>query len=281
MTSQRQNNDAAFCDRIPLHQTNLIQPHGVLVVADKIDLSVIQISTNASLLFELEPKQLINKPLNELIDEKSFHDLKQKSGDSYFKYSQLFTLLVRKNDRYKKHLSLIHEKDGFLLIEIDLKNVTDNLNNDFISFYQQIQHFMSAINLTSSVKEVAAIAAKEIKALSGFDKVMIYSFDEEWNGTVIAEEMEPGMESYLGLKFPATDIPKQARDLYLRNPYRTIPNRDYKAIPLIPELNTITNDLTNLADCKLRSVINVHREYLKNMNVRASMSTRIIHKEQL
>lgn len=110
---------------------------------------------------------------------------------------------------------------------------------------------------------------------------MIYSFDEKWNGLVLAEAMENGMESYLGLKFPASDVPKQARDLYLRNPYRLIPDRKYKKVALIPELNPLTKGPTNLTDVKSRSVLDVHLEYLGNMNVEASMSTRIIHNESL
>ncbi len=176
---------------------------------------------------------------------------------------------------------MVHEKDECIIIEIEFKNLIQVKEYKFTSVFQQLQLVMSAINVANSIKEIASIAASQIKAITGFDKVMIYSFDEEWNGTVIGEEMNEGMDNYLGLKFPASDVPKQVRDLYLKTPYRIIPNREYVPSRLIPEINPVTGNETNLSDCRLRSVIPVHLEYLKNMNVMASMSTRIIQKEKL
>ena len=147
--------------------------------------------------------------------------------------------------------------------------------------YQRFQEAAAGINQSTSIQELATIACQEIKHVSGFDKVMIYAFDEKWNGLVIGEAMEDGMESYIGLKFPASDVPKQARDLYLKNSYRIIPDRKYKKVSLIPELNPAINAPTNLTDVKSRSVVDVHLEYLANMRVEASMSTRIIHNELL
>jgi light-regulated signal transduction histidine kinase (bacteriophytochrome) len=135
---------------------------------------------------------------------------------------------------------------------------------------------MERISRAETVQQLCRIAAEEIKALSGFDKVMIYQFDKDWNGEVIAEVMEPGMDAYMGLKFPASDIPKPARDMYTTNPYRFIPNREYQPVHLYPLLNPITHSFTNLIASELRSVAGVHLEYLKNMEVTASMSTRIL-----
>jgi light-regulated signal transduction histidine kinase (bacteriophytochrome) len=110
---------------------------------------------------------------------------------------------------------------------------------------------------------------------------MIYRFDSDWNGEVIAEEAEEGMELYMGLKFPASDIPKQARELYKVNPYRLIPNVEYSPIRLYPILNPLSNTFTNLSNSNLRSVAAVHLEYLRNMRVTASMSTRILKNGEL
>jgi chemotaxis family two-component system sensor kinase Cph1 len=110
---------------------------------------------------------------------------------------------------------------------------------------------------------------------------MLYKFDEQWNGTVIAEAREEDMVPYLNLRFPASDVPKQARELYFSNPYRIIPDVNYKPATLIPIVNPITYNFTDLSDCILRSVPNVHIEYLNNMNVGASMSTPIIKNNKL
>jgi light-regulated signal transduction histidine kinase (bacteriophytochrome) len=110
---------------------------------------------------------------------------------------------------------------------------------------------------------------------------MIYRFDKEWNGTVIAEDMETEMESYYGFTFPASDIPRQARELYLRNPYRFIPDRNYQPVKLYPVINPTTQSFIDLSDCNVRGVVSVHLEYLANMGVTASMSTRILNNDQL
>jgi light-regulated signal transduction histidine kinase (bacteriophytochrome) len=110
---------------------------------------------------------------------------------------------------------------------------------------------------------------------------MIYQFDKDWNGTVLAEAKEADMEPYLHLHFPASDVPKQARDLYFKNPYRLIPDRSFTPARLIPVLNPVLRAFIDLSDCSLRSVPPVHTEYLKNMQVMASMSTPIIIDNQL
>jgi light-regulated signal transduction histidine kinase (bacteriophytochrome) len=278
MSQKHQDMDATFCGRIPLHQTNLIQPQGVLLVIDEQNWTVIQASANATDILNCSIENILNISVEEIFDAVTVANIKLNKGSYNFSNPVELTL---KNTTGTSFFSVVHEKYDCLLIEIEIPDYTSSTQSSFNHFFGQVQNIMSAINSCTSVTEVAAVAAKHIKHISGFDKVMIYSFDEQWIGTVIAEEMEPGMDSYLGLRFPSSDIPKQARELYLKNPYRLIPNRAYKAVPLIPELNPLTNAPTDMSDCKFRSVVSVHLEYLKNMNVTASMSTRIIHKERL
>ena len=272
--------EASFCNQIPLHQTSLIQPHGILIVADITDLSLVQVSENVHLLFDEPAGSILGRPLRQFLDDACFAELQQKISQRQFEVSMPFMLTFRYGNKTWSGLSIIHEKDGALLIELQTGE-SNRRENFFEIFFARVQQFISAINQLPTVDEVVKVAAKEIRDLSGFDKVMIYSFDEEWNGLVIAEEMEAGMDSYLGLKFPPTDIPRQARELYLKNPYRIIPNREYEPVPLVPAINPLTSQPTDLSDCKFRSVLPVHLEYLKNMKVSASMSTRIIHRERL
>jgi|GEM_PF-399868 len=268
-----------FCDRQPLHLTGQIQPHGVILVVSKRDFKIVQVSENTGILFGIEPRDMLNHSLKTFVSQQSFLEINQKTKINIVNIS--LAISFKTINKYSTYLSMLHEKDECMVIEMEFKNVIQAKEYKFTSVFQQLQLVMSAINAAKSIEEVAAIAAKEIKVITEFDKVMIYSFDEEWNGTVIGEEMNEGMENYLGLKFPASDVPKQARDLYLKSPYRIIPNREYVPSKLIPEINPLTGNVTDLSDCRLRSVIPVHLEYLKNMNVMASMSTRIIHREKL
>jgi len=276
MNEKHQYNEASFCGTLPIHYINSIQPQGILVIADVENLNVLQLSENASKLFGNTAAELVGISLSNIFNIASFDYLDDNRRN--FKIALPVYLTSAEGRRLA---SIIHEKDGALYIELEHPDYFENSGSDINYFFQDVQHLMSVINNCNSVNEVAAVAAREIKALSGFDKVMIYSFDDEWVGTVIAEEMKEGMDSYMGLRFPSTDIPKIARDLYLKNPYRIIPDRNYQPVKLIPETNPITHKPADLSDCKFRGVMGVHLEYLKNMNVVASMSTRIIHKEKL
>lgn len=181
----------------------------------------------------------------------------------------------------KRFLALAEQQESYYILEIDKKPYNDEEEQTFISVYQDIKMAMAAIEACVTTEETSRVVAREIKKLSGFDKVMVYRFDNDWNGDVLAEEAEPGMESYLGLKFPASDIPKLARELYKKSPFRLISNIDYEGVRLFPIINPLTTAFTDLSGTNLRSVAGVHLEYLRNMNVKASMSTRILKDGEL
>ena len=179
------------------------------------------------------------------------------------------------------HLATVKLQESFLVLEVEKESRRTQADDSFINIYQDLKYIMTAIEETYTVEQTCLIAIRELKKISGFVKVMVYQFDDDWNGDVIAEEMEAGMESYLGLKFPASDIPRQARELYRKISYRIIPNVEYEPVRLYPVINPVSNGFTDLSDSNLRSVAAVHLEYLRNMKVAASMSTRVLFNGQL
>lgn len=279
MPSSQINFEATVCGRLPLNQTNLIQPHGVLLLISKTDYSILQVSENISSLLIAEPAAIINQPLESFIDEVSYKEFRNKITGLIT--GKIALDLHFKNVNESTCLASVLVSEAYCLIEIELEEFISKKENPFVDVFQNLKRITALINSCVTLQEVCAASAKEIKSYSGFDKVMIYSFDKDWNGTVIAEEKEEGMDSYMGLKFPSSDIPKPARDMYLKNPYRLIPNRDYAPVRLYPSLNPATNTFTNLSETDLRSVAGVHLEYLKNMKVMASMSIRIISNGKL
>lgn len=280
MLNNHPNFDATFCGKLPLHQTNLIQPHGVLILVDKKENRIIQTSENIHKLTALSAAETINKSLADIVDEKSINLFNDKRNKGISGKLPL-TFVFKSSSHTTPAHTILQEAEAYYMLEVELPEFIPASHNTFINVFQKVKGVMSLISAATSINEVCTIAAKELKALSGFDKVMVYHFDDDWNGSVLAEEKEPGMDTYMGLKFPASDIPKPARELYLKNPYRIIPNKDYEPEKLYPVFNPITNTFTNLSDCDLRSVAQVHLEYLKNMGVTASMSTRITHNESL
>lgn len=269
------NYDSEICGSIPIHQINLIQPYGALIVVQEASLEVLQVSENVTEAFGLPFEEVVGMKLDELVSKEAIHDLKLKLNSAKEE-----TIPATWNINGRAILALVHRRGAQLLVEIDLVR-ENNRESSFVEVYQDIRYAMSLVQSASSIKEVAETTARELKRISGFDKVMVYSFDKHWNGTVLAEAMEPGMESYLGFTFPASDIPPQARLLYLRSPYRFIPDRDYKPVKLYPIINPGTQSFIDLSSCNVRAVPAVHIEYLKNMNVAASMSTRILSGDKL
>ncbi len=119
------------------------------------------------------------------------------------------------------------------------------------------------------------------RKMFGYNRVMIYKFDEEWNGEVIAESKEEDMASWLGLHYPATDIPAQSRQLFLKHRVRIITDVDYVPVPITPEISSETGAPLDISRSGLRAVSPIHIEYLKNMGVGASLSAAIVVKGKL
>jgi light-regulated signal transduction histidine kinase (bacteriophytochrome) len=270
--------DAEFCGRVPLNQTNMIQPHGILLVIDRESFKVLQVSENAALLTGIPFTDLPGLPLEQLIGQELVKRIREQvTSQIEGKIPYQFRFIPGPSGL--PFTGLLQVRDDYMLMEVEKPETKENIS--FLDQFQELKYLMTAIESAVSVQEACAIAAHELKKVSGFDKVMIYRFDESWNGEVIAEVKEEAIESYLGLKFPSTDIPRQARDLYKRSPYRLIPNINYEGVRLYPVLNPKSGAFTDLSDTNLRSVAPVHLEYLKNMKVEASMSTRIIKEDQL
>ena len=131
-----------------------------------------------------------------------------------------------------------------------------------------------------NILDVCREAAVHVFALTRFDRVMVYKFDEQGSGEVIAESKRTPIESYLGLHYPASDIPAQARKLYLKNIIRIIADVDAETVPIVPTLDPFGRPL-DMSLCVTRSVSPIHIEYLKNMGVKASMSISIIRDGKL
>ena len=270
--------DSEFCGSLPLHNINMIQDYGYLIVLDHRELSIIQMSENVQDLFGRPVQELVNSSLSEYIEKKDLDRIFTILQKGITEKIPL-TLNLKIEAQIHPYHVLMHVKQDYVILE--LQKTQPDRTRSFTEVYQEIKHISLALEAATSVQEVCAIAVHEIRAISGLDGVLMYKFDKDWNGTVIAEEKDERLESYLGQSFPASDVPKQARALYLKNPYRLIPNRDYLQSKLYPVINPLSHAFIDLSDCNLRSVPAVHLEYMKNMGIKASMSIRVIKDHEL
>ncbi|MBE7176181.1 MAG: GAF domain-containing protein [Mucilaginibacter polytrichastri] len=268
--------DSELCGSLPVHRINLIQPYGYLLVLDRESLHIIQASENIEEISGLKASKLLNLPISQFIPKNDVDALKQVR-DTTREDLPLTAVFTHKN-KSSECTVLVHSADQYLLLEIE-KGMGDD--RSFLDVYQRIRYSMAAINKEDELEKACMAVVRELRDISRYQSVLMYRFDEDWNGTVIAEYNDTQKERYLGLKFPASDIPSQVRKLYLSNPYRYIPNRTYEPVRLYPVINPVDQSLLDLSSCNCRSVASVHLEYMQNMGLEASMSIRVVVNEQL
>ncbi len=270
------NYDSDFCGSLPLHFINLVQPHGFVMVIDRESFNIRQISENVINFLGIAATDLLNLNLSQLVEPEQLEIIRRKTQQWNHEVRIPEQLTFKGKGLEQVYSVVIHPKEAYILLELEPVSPLATGELDFVRIYQETMFMLAAFKTATDVPQLSQVAVTEIKKLSGFDRVMIYRFDTNWNGTVIAEALEPGLQPYLHLCFPASDVPRNARELYLKNPFRLIPNREYTPARLVPVVNPISSNFTDLSDCNLRSVANVHLEYLQNMGVQASMSTPII-----
>ncbi len=140
---------------------------------------------------------------------------------------------------------------------------------------------LAQMEQAQSVPALTRLAAARMKALTGFGRCLVYSFDAHGHGTVLAEQCDPEYASYAGHRFPGSDIPLQARTLYLLNRIRVIPDAIYVPVPLQRIDGAGEAPPLDLSQAHLRSVSPVHLEYMRNMGTLASMSVSIVVRGRL
>jgi light-regulated signal transduction histidine kinase (bacteriophytochrome) len=263
--------DLTICDREPIHIPGSIQPHGVLFSVDPDTLKVVQVAGDTKRLLGVPSGQLLGKSLEAQVAPLSIEHLRaliaQDATGTWAPFK--FEALNRQNG--ERLDASVHVSDGMLIVELELRP-SRRAPNPFGLVKEIILQVQRAPDLSAFLQT----AAEQVRAVTRFDRVMIYQFQADESGAVIAEAKSDELEPYLGLHYPASDIPKQARELYRRSWIRLIPDVNYTPAPLKPEFNPVTGRSLDLSFSQLRSVSHVHLEYLRNMGVAASMSLSII-----
>ncbi|MFC6343521.1 GAF domain-containing protein, partial [Nocardioides hankookensis] len=249
--------DLTTCDREPIHIPGAIQPHGVLLALDE-DTRAVMVSANLADLIGVEPEYAIGRRFADLVGQELATAVDAGAETALLRDVVVDVRRHRSGDR--------------LVVEIEPLSPVGETRQP----YQSTRSAMTRLAQASSVVELASRLALEVRAVLGFDRVMVYRFDEEWNGEVIAEEKRDDLNSFLGLHYPATDIPAQARRLYTVNWTRLIADIDYRPVPLHPVFDADTQAPLDLSHATLRSVSPIHIEYLSHMGVTASMSVSLI-----
>ena len=260
--------DYTSCDKEPIHIPGAVQPHGVLLVAQSRTEPVLQAAGGDSLLGSAV-EAVLGKTLGEVLGARA-EELLGAAAD-----------LIDQEPVYVGSLSLpgadqavdllAHEVGGKLVVELESRPAPMPAAGSILAAGRRAAARIAA---QSTIEASCNAVAREVRALVGYERVMVYRFLNDASGSVIAEARADSAKTYLNHRFPASDIPKQARELYVRNLARVIPDVAYVAQPLLGLAGDET--VLDMSNCLLRSISPIHIQYLKNMGVGASASFSVV-----
>jgi two-component system, chemotaxis family, sensor kinase Cph1 len=265
--------DLTTCDREPIHIPGSIQPHGVLLVFDRHDLSVRRAAGDTQFLLGVPMTNILQVTLHGLLDDRALALVRERLLVAGPNVGMSVVLDAHARSGAMPIDLTLHATGDTAVIEVEPARRTVGERGDPLA---QIKAMLAAVQAADGLEACAAVAAAQVRSATGFARVMVYRFLEDGSGSVIAEDRAADMDSFLGLHFPASDVPHQARELYRRNWLRTIPDVDYVPMPLYPAADPRTVEPFDMTHCMLRSVSPTHREYLRAMGVAASMSISIV-----
>lgn len=259
------------CEHEPIHIPGSIQPHGFLFGLKQDGLSIDFCSQNTV--------NFINTPHSELLG-KSFESVfgaEQKGLFEDYLNHTLLTSPLRLNLCGELFNCTIHASGNCYIVEAE---PIDHAEQPLWNIYDQTSQFLSYMNETHTLKELCQLVADGTREITGYDRVMVYRFDKDYNGEVFAESHDEAFEPFLGLHYPHTDIPVQARELYLKNLLRLIADINYSPVPIFTIDDAHGKNL-DLSHSVLRSTSPIHIQYLQNMGVGATLTISLIHQKKL
>ncbi|PCD02565.1 two-component system sensor histidine kinase/response regulator [Sphingomonas spermidinifaciens] len=260
--------DLGNCDREPIHLLGAVQPFGFLLALSS-DWIVRRASANLAAFLGIDADAALGTSALDLLGEDAVHLLRNRmtllrGPDAV---ERVFGVAAAGDRRFD---FAMHMSGGDIVLEGEPSE--DAGVGDTAS---TIRAMIGRLDGTDSLAAFFREGARQVRALTGFDRVMVYRFDNDGSGTVVAEAVRGGIGSFLDLRYPASDIPKQARALYLRTPFRIIADIEAEPSPVLPILDE-RGEPIDLSLSVLRSVSPIHVEYLANMGVGASLSISII-----
>ena len=270
--------DITNCDRELIHIPGAILPHGAMLVLEPETLEVLQAAGDTLTLLGLAIQGLLGRSAATLFRSDQVENLHALAGThDLARPRHLLDPLLRVMPDRPLDASL-HRSSEALVLEFEAADTADRFAADPLAgVHEMVQGMDAAVTLHA----LCQFAADRVRNVAQYDRVLVYRFMQDDSGWVIAESREEHLEPFLNLHYPAADIPKQARALYVRNWLRLITRVNYDPAPLTPANNPRTGQPLDMSQAILRDVSPIHREYLRNMGIDASMSISIIRDGKL
>lgn len=258
------------CATEPIHQIGSIQPHAcALVLGPEPDYEILQVSENVSQILGLGVEFMLGNNLATLLSQEQLDGFEKliKHAKAYTHATGYLNVPLLSDDLILAHL---YPSADVVVVELEksLHEVVDEISFDLLNVSNDPTLDHTGGSITQLIDGIPPL----IRRITGYDRVMLYRFDDEWNGEVVAEDRSEEVGSFLGLHFPAADIPEQARRLYSLNAVRVVVDIDDRPVAIVPSINPRTHLPLDMTYSAARSLSPIHLEYLRNMGVQASMS---------
>jgi len=278
--------DLTNCERELIHLAGSVQPHGLLLALREPELRVIQASANVEALLQTHVEGMLKQPVAELGGDlhARLTEIVRQSGDLAEPAPLRCQLLI--DGQARDFEGTVHRVNGnVLLVEIEPVGaahvVVDTVDIGGPQLRELLGAALQRFSAASAIGTLADGVVRCFRDMFGYDRVMVYKFDPDGHGKIIAEARDPRLDSLLGHHYPASDIPQRARELYLRNRLRVLVDVHYQPSPLVPRQLPGTNEELDMSMCQLRSMSPLHLQYLKNMGVTATLVVSLVREGRL
>ncbi|WP_017659332.1 ATP-binding protein [Baaleninema simplex] len=275
----RSYSDIDLEDSSPIEHYERVGSHGVLVVVDESNSTIVQVSEAISPFFGLSPDAVVGHPLSQLLSAAQLERLYSELPDLTPHTPLVLDFEIsHPHDRRTYHTRVHRNNDGLIVLEFEPNGTRRSMN--FSRFYQQVRSIVSQLQQSATLEDLCQTTVNAVRHLTAFDRVMAYQFDEDGHGCVIAESKHPDLESYVGLHYPDADT-RSCRHLFAANYLRWIPDVRAEEASLVPPTPQGTDKPLDLGRSWLRGVVPCHQVYLENMGSRSTLVMSLTKQQRL
>ena len=262
------NVDFSNCDRELIQYPGAVQGHGAMLIVDEPDFRIQQASLNCREIIGVDAKDLLGKSIADVFGQRA-PEMLERMHRMALEYGPVHVVRESFAGSTSGVNIFAHRCDGVLILELEA--ITSATEPASTQLYSDVRESIAKLEKARGIQQFHALAVDRIRAFTGYDRVMAYKFAEDGSGHVVAEAKREDLEPYLGLHYPATDIPAPARRLFGLSWLRHLPDVNYTAVPLIPDVHPVTGRPIDMSFSILRSVSVMYAGYLKNMGVHSTM----------
>ena len=269
------------CDDEPVRTPGCIQAHGALLVLRPADLSILQASENSQQILGYAAAELLGQSVGVVVQSEGAARLRSILTTEPTDANPMYAFSMPAGDQTAAMDVTVHTLDGVVLVEFeatgrsgsakDLGSVVPGLQHE-PDYYSLIKKTVTRLQATATVQTYCQVLADETRVLSGMDRVMVHKFHADYHGEIFAESRRSDLASWLGMQFPAEDIPKPARDIFAKTWIRPVPDINGALAEMVPLVNPDTGKPVDMTFCALRGVSVMYTEYLQNMGVSAALT---------